>query len=226
MSITATCACGKVLKVGDQYAGKRVRCPACGQTVLIPDPAAEEVLEEAGYETPPQGQRAASINFAKAMQQLGIGGMISLAVFFIAFITTFLPWYYYKEISVNPFDIRLLHSAYPIGFKFTAGVFYFVAALAGIASAAARGFVNRQDIRRYAVFGVLGAAVFSIVTVFLALAEAASVGMVLKSPGIEGRAGTVFESGMGLGWYIAIVAACGRRRGSLEREAGAAVLNR
>lgn len=36
MPIKVKCACGKVLAVQDQLAGKRVKCPACSQVVSIP----------------------------------------------------------------------------------------------------------------------------------------------------------------------------------------------
>jgi hypothetical protein len=35
MSISVTCDCGKQLQVKDELEGKRVRCPACGQPVLV-----------------------------------------------------------------------------------------------------------------------------------------------------------------------------------------------
>jgi hypothetical protein len=35
-----TAGCGKGLKVKEEYAGKRVKCPGCGQPILIPAPAA------------------------------------------------------------------------------------------------------------------------------------------------------------------------------------------
>ena len=31
------CACGKDLNIPDKYAGKRIRCPSCGQVVDVPD---------------------------------------------------------------------------------------------------------------------------------------------------------------------------------------------
>ena len=37
--ITFKCECGKVLKVKDEAAGKRVRCPACSTVVQVPAPA-------------------------------------------------------------------------------------------------------------------------------------------------------------------------------------------
>ncbi|MCG8405318.1 MAG: hypothetical protein MI923_08990 [Phycisphaerales bacterium] len=36
MSIVASCHCGKKFKAKDQMAGKRVRCPSCGEPVRIP----------------------------------------------------------------------------------------------------------------------------------------------------------------------------------------------
>jgi hypothetical protein len=36
MSIEVSCECGKRFSVGDQFAGKRGRCKACGRTVTVP----------------------------------------------------------------------------------------------------------------------------------------------------------------------------------------------
>src|SRR3954466_9963493 len=36
MPIVVACNCGKRFKAGDQFAGKRTRCPGCGQTLPIP----------------------------------------------------------------------------------------------------------------------------------------------------------------------------------------------
>ncbi len=39
MAIETTCGgCGKQLSVGDEHAGRRARCPACGQIYTIPSP--------------------------------------------------------------------------------------------------------------------------------------------------------------------------------------------
>jgi hypothetical protein len=50
------CTCGKPLRVGDEHAGKRVKCPACG-ALLTAERAGEfddfEVLEEAPAPTSP-----------------------------------------------------------------------------------------------------------------------------------------------------------------------------
>ena len=50
MPIEFACACGKAFKVADEYAGKRSKCTACGQPVLVPQPqpaAVEEADEDA-----------------------------------------------------------------------------------------------------------------------------------------------------------------------------------
>ena len=36
MPIAVKCACGKALRVKDEHAGKRGKCPACGQVFVIP----------------------------------------------------------------------------------------------------------------------------------------------------------------------------------------------
>jgi hypothetical protein len=41
MSILVACKCGKRFKTGDQYAGKRTRCPGCGEALTIPAAAAK-----------------------------------------------------------------------------------------------------------------------------------------------------------------------------------------
>ena len=43
MPITWTCACGKPLRVADEYAGLWVKCPACNGVALAP--CAEPILE-------------------------------------------------------------------------------------------------------------------------------------------------------------------------------------
>src|SRR5437588_9164085 len=41
MSIRVTCECGKELRVKDEYAGKRGKCPSCGKILQIPQPEAD-----------------------------------------------------------------------------------------------------------------------------------------------------------------------------------------
>ncbi|MBC8116611.1 MAG: hypothetical protein H7062_19635 [Candidatus Saccharimonas sp.] len=52
MSIRASCdSCGKQLKVRDEAAGKRVKCPDCGSVVQIPEP--DDVMDaEAADDNP------------------------------------------------------------------------------------------------------------------------------------------------------------------------------
>jgi hypothetical protein len=42
MSIQVSCECGKQFEVGDQYAGKRGRCKACGRIVTVPAASAPQ----------------------------------------------------------------------------------------------------------------------------------------------------------------------------------------
>jgi hypothetical protein len=59
MPISATCACGKTLRAPDEFAGRRVKCPACGTPVAIPGqavaitPSAPASSRPASRPTPP-----------------------------------------------------------------------------------------------------------------------------------------------------------------------------
>jgi hypothetical protein len=50
MPITLNCSCGKILRVADEHAGKRVKCPACNNVIAskppTPPPPAFEVVED------------------------------------------------------------------------------------------------------------------------------------------------------------------------------------
>jgi hypothetical protein len=47
MPITFDCSCGKVLRVPDEHAGKRVKCPACNTVGSVPAPEPQfEVVED------------------------------------------------------------------------------------------------------------------------------------------------------------------------------------
>ncbi len=37
MAITVTCQCGRALSAPDRLAGKRAKCPACGEVVEVPN---------------------------------------------------------------------------------------------------------------------------------------------------------------------------------------------
>lgn len=48
MPITVACDCGKNLRVKEEHAGRKVRCPGCRAAVLVPVPASEDAEEDAG----------------------------------------------------------------------------------------------------------------------------------------------------------------------------------
>jgi hypothetical protein len=48
MTIPVTCECGKKLRAKQELAGRRVKCPACGEVLVVPDPAS-------GVDSPPEG---------------------------------------------------------------------------------------------------------------------------------------------------------------------------
>lgn len=45
MPITLNCPCGKSLRVPDEHAGKRVKCPACGGVAAVPKPEPAPMFE-------------------------------------------------------------------------------------------------------------------------------------------------------------------------------------
>jgi hypothetical protein len=47
MPITLNCTCGKTLRIADEHAGKRVKCPACNAVIASKPPAPQfEVVED------------------------------------------------------------------------------------------------------------------------------------------------------------------------------------
>jgi hypothetical protein len=58
MSLVIACACGQKLKVRDEFAGKKVKCPKCGNVLIAPAPPPVEeepveLLEMIEEEKPP-----------------------------------------------------------------------------------------------------------------------------------------------------------------------------
>jgi len=47
MPISVSCACGAALRVRDEAAGKKAKCPKCGAAVLIPAAEADDALADA-----------------------------------------------------------------------------------------------------------------------------------------------------------------------------------
>jgi hypothetical protein len=56
MPIPMTCACGRSLRIKDEFAGRQAKCPACGVVLTVPRPEAaieDEALEVLLAEPPP-----------------------------------------------------------------------------------------------------------------------------------------------------------------------------
>ncbi len=70
MSISLSCECGRALRVKDEAAGRKVRCPGCGNVLPVPRPATDTdaedealdilLTESAGNESPSPPPKAAA----------------------------------------------------------------------------------------------------------------------------------------------------------------------
>ena len=58
MPIRATCTCGKSVQAKDELAGKRVKCPGCGQPLVIPMPGGAPMPAHGAAAMPAQGPAA------------------------------------------------------------------------------------------------------------------------------------------------------------------------
>jgi hypothetical protein len=65
MAILVTCSCGKKLKVKDDLAGKRIKCPTCMEPLIVPAGGADEPYESASASTD-EGEPRPRRNRAKA----------------------------------------------------------------------------------------------------------------------------------------------------------------
>ena len=60
MPINFDCSCGKTLRVPDEHAGRRVKCPACAVVSTVPTPEPMfEVVEEPAAPPPPKARPVA-----------------------------------------------------------------------------------------------------------------------------------------------------------------------
>ena len=50
MPIALTCSCGRALRVKDELAGRKIRCPKCSAVVAVPRPPAEQDAEAAALD--------------------------------------------------------------------------------------------------------------------------------------------------------------------------------
>src|SRR5438094_2458057 len=46
MPIPVACGCGRAMKVKDEFAGRKIRCPQCAEVLSVPQPEAESSAED------------------------------------------------------------------------------------------------------------------------------------------------------------------------------------
>lgn len=83
MGINYRCSCGQQLVVEEQYAGMRIRCPACGTEAVVPSPAVSGGPVQANMPV-----HAAAAAKARTQAQIGLWCGILALVFFIVFVVT------------------------------------------------------------------------------------------------------------------------------------------
>lgn len=91
MSISVTCSCGKYLKLKDQLSGKHIRCPDCGQALLVPEdledpqPSTGENksarLQSHAEELPQMQMRKPLVLMIAGAGILGVGALLVYLVF-------------------------------------------------------------------------------------------------------------------------------------------------
>jgi len=56
MPVSFKCECGKALRVKDEFAGKKVKCPSCNQVIVTPEITAEDLVATEGLAEPKESQ--------------------------------------------------------------------------------------------------------------------------------------------------------------------------
>jgi hypothetical protein len=87
--VRAKCACGVVLKLRPDLAGKRIRCPRCRKVMTVPldlplRPGAGEGSEDSGLPSPPSEKMSLGLKIF-----LGIFGLVGAAIIVCGFVTLF-----------------------------------------------------------------------------------------------------------------------------------------
>jgi hypothetical protein len=69
MPVSFSCSCGKQLRVPDEYAGRRVKCPGCGEATTVPTNGAAAAPKRApAPQAPPAGMIRFACECGKQMQ--------------------------------------------------------------------------------------------------------------------------------------------------------------
>ncbi|HLD35761.1 MAG TPA: hypothetical protein VJC37_03490 [Planctomycetota bacterium] len=56
MPVSFKCECGKALRVKDEFAGKKVKCPSCNQVIVTPEITAEDLVATEGLAKPKESR--------------------------------------------------------------------------------------------------------------------------------------------------------------------------
>jgi hypothetical protein len=161
MPISVKCPnanCGKALKVKDELAGKKVKCPGCATVIAIPSPEEPEVVEAPVEEPSAPAAPAPGLEQATAIPvYVGLGGLGLLAI------SCFLPW-----ISLFGFNWLGIQSG------FFGGILMLLLALAGGAGVAVGAFAQRNLLPLMLLGGIL-AGTYSFIWFIIFLIKAGSV---------------------------------------------------
>lgn len=96
MPSQVTCKCGKQYKFRDEYAGRRVKCPGCGQVIMIPGRCPADMPPNS-QKPPPAPASSAKTNSRKILLLSGAGAGAVLAAALGA-----LLWFYVFGGSSSP----------------------------------------------------------------------------------------------------------------------------
>ena len=72
MPIPLSCPCGRALKIKDEYAGRKVRCPACQSVLAVPAARPEPEPAEVILEVLPADESVANRRVARSTRQSAI----------------------------------------------------------------------------------------------------------------------------------------------------------
>ena len=92
MLITAQCACGKRIGVSDALAGRTVKCPKCGGSVLVAPGGGAAAAKGPAGKAAPAPRKGPATPAVTVSPGLIIGGSLAAVVLAVALLLYFGPW--------------------------------------------------------------------------------------------------------------------------------------